>query len=430
MGRQTAGRKPVRIPYVSWRDGRPRFQPSATLRKLGYEGKDLRHGTPEKPGEWFTEGEATDWSNAFGESLQQRQEPPAPKGTTKRRPGERRGGKPRYGVTLRELVERYVTAMQEQIDTGHGEITARTLKGYDYNARYAERASPTLWESQADSITRPQIKSLHTALTRRHGLPTASHAVRALSLMFTWGMNEESVLRREVNPCYQLRVRQPKPRLRIGSLREIETLIAVADHLDLPFIADGIVLGLWTGQRQGDRLTLLHQSRDAEGRYRFRQSKTAAMVAIKPTAQLTARIEASLHRRAQRNAVYPHVLMNELTWEPMDQDEGERYGRLFRVVRKQAITGVRDEDGAWLIEPCPTLKTFTDQDLRDTSVTWMARGGASIPDICAVTGHSLQSATIILRHYLETNPEMGDRAIDAMVSYWEAEIEAQNRNKK
>jgi integrase len=122
--------------------------------------------------------------------------------------------------------------------------------------------------------------------------------------------------------------------------------------------------------------------------------------------------------------------MNEITWQPMDDDRGVRYGELFRIVRARAIKGVRDDAGGWLIKPCPSLKTLTDQDLRDTAVTWMARGGASIPEICAVTGHSLQSATTILRHYLETNPEMADKAIDAMVGYWEAQITAENQNDK
>ena len=34
----------IRITHVSWRDGRPRFQPSAQLREEGWKGEDLRHG--------------------------------------------------------------------------------------------------------------------------------------------------------------------------------------------------------------------------------------------------------------------------------------------------------------------------------------------------------------------------------------------------
>jgi hypothetical protein len=48
-------------PYVAWRDGRPRFQPSPQLRLEGHKGQDLRHAD----GRWFSEAEAIDWSAAF-----------------------------------------------------------------------------------------------------------------------------------------------------------------------------------------------------------------------------------------------------------------------------------------------------------------------------------------------------------------------------
>lgn len=48
-------------PHVSWRNGRPRFQPALTLRAAGHKGRDLRH----EDGRWFTFGEAIDWSVAF-----------------------------------------------------------------------------------------------------------------------------------------------------------------------------------------------------------------------------------------------------------------------------------------------------------------------------------------------------------------------------
>lgn len=41
------------------------------------------------------------------------------------------------------------------------------------------------------------------------------------------------------------------------------------------------------------------------------------------------------------------------------------------------------------------------RQFRGTSVTWLARGGCPIPDISAITGHGLQSATQIIRHHLE-----------------------------
>lgn len=39
-------------------------------------------------------------------------------------------------------------------------------------------------------------------------------------------------------------------------------------------------------------------------------------------------------------------------------------------------------------------------DLRGTAVTLLAAAGVAIPQICAVTGHTLQSATRILEKYM------------------------------
>lgn len=48
----------VRIRYVSWRDGRPRFEPGLHLRERGEKGFDLKHAD----GAWFSEIEARQWA--------------------------------------------------------------------------------------------------------------------------------------------------------------------------------------------------------------------------------------------------------------------------------------------------------------------------------------------------------------------------------
>lgn len=70
-----------------------------------------------------------------------------------------------------------------------------------------------------------------------------------------------------------------------------------------------------------------------------------------------------------------------------------------------------------LIEPMPSLAGFRDQDLRDTAVTWLALAECTIPEIAAVTGHSLQSITSVLEHYLARHPELADHAIAKLVAW-------------
>ncbi|HHV67979.1 MAG TPA: hypothetical protein GXX48_10110, partial [Ochrobactrum intermedium] len=77
------------------------------------------------------------------------------------------------------------------------------------------------------------------------------------------------------------------------------------------------------------------------------------------------------------------------------------------------------------ISPLISLHDLQDLDFRDTSVTWMALAGATIPEIISVTGHTAESATRILRHYLARHPEMADSAIRKMVSWYEADGETE-----
>ena len=60
-----------------------------------------------------------------------------------------------------------------------------------------------------------------------------------------------------------------------------------------------------------------------------------------------------------------------------------------------------------------------EKDLRATGVTWMALAGNTLPQICAVSGHSLQGAHMILKHYLALHPEMATTAIGNLVTWYE-----------
>lgn len=65
----------------------------------------------------------------------------------------------------------------------------------------------------------------------------------------------------------------------------------------------------------------------------------------------------------------------------------------------------------------PSVATIKEKDFRATAVTWMALAGATLPEICS--GHSLQGAHQILKHYLALHPEMATTAIDKMVAWYE-----------
>lgn len=66
----------VRLPFIAWRNGRPRFAPGPRERDLGFKGQDLCH----PDGRWFTLEEAMNFSaTKLGEIEQARGTPPRPR---------------------------------------------------------------------------------------------------------------------------------------------------------------------------------------------------------------------------------------------------------------------------------------------------------------------------------------------------------------
>jgi hypothetical protein len=204
--------------------------------------------------------------------------------------------------------------------------------------------------------------------------------------------------------------------------------------LERPSLGDSIMLGLFTGQRQGDRLAL----EDAglfDGRRRFRQNKTGVVVAIRETAQLASRLEEARTRVAKIALKFGlekekrpiTIIVDEHTGRAWNADT---YRHVFAEIRAAAAAGILDEEATakarhpekiWRIAPCPSLAEKRDQDLRDTAVTWLARAGATLPEIAGVTGHSLASIHDILKHYLAVTPELGDAAIAKLTAWMERE---------
>lgn len=456
--------KPPSITHVSWRDGRPRFQPGKTLRKQGFEGTNLRW-PDEAPadwkvvalavgdkntGRWFSRGEAVDWSEAFCKQLKK-----AAKANNDGavNPASSVLHRAKF-YTVAQLFEDWFRSRKFQLPTDKAELqrqvaegivyAPKTIRDYKQKARVIEEFDPTLWASPVDALSQPVLFGLYEELVAARGISTARGAIATFSIPLGWGKRRGKFKFREnmgVNPAHDLQMATPPPRIRFGTRPEIETLIAVADHMGWPESGDMTMLGVWSGQRQGDRLAL-EDFGLIGGRRHFRQSKTGAIVAVLQAPELERRLAASAERRRAAKAEallgadqderaridrrFKRVILNEhvdqrygkCLWRPF---QGQHYSHLFAKVRAIAVQGIRAENGVdWIIRPCQSLADFQEPDLRDTAVTWLALAGCTIPEICAITGHSLTSATRVLKHYLAIHPEMGDSAIRKMVAWYDA----------
>ena len=207
----------------------------------------------------------------------------------------------------------------------------------------------------------------------------ADYAYAVLALILAWAKDRGRIT---VNPC------ERGGRLYSGS--RVDHVWSIEDeaaflqhapaHLHLP-----LLLGLWTGQRQGDLLRLTWNAYDGKD-IRLRQSKTGVRVQVPVGAPLKAALDAAA--KAKRS---PTILLNT-DGRPWTQD-GFR-ASWGKAADKAGIVGV----------------TFN--DLRGTAVTRLALEGCTEPQIVSITGHSLSDVRSILdAHYLHRDPELARAAI-------------------
>jgi len=182
------------------------------------------------------------------------------------------------------------------------------------------------------------------------------------------------------NPCERGgRLYVADRRDKIWSEQEIAAVLSVASSE----IQLALILALWSGQRQGDLLRLPWSAYESPY-IRLRQSKGGRRVAMPAGGPLRALLDTTERRG-------PLILTNTLgrPWTS--------HG--FRTSWAKACerAGIHD---------------LTFHDLRGTAVVRLAIAGASVPQIAAVTGHSLKDVEAILdAHYLGRDIQLAEAAV-------------------
>jgi len=152
-----------------------------------------------------------------------------------------------------------------------------------------------------------------------------------------------------------------------------------------------LTLALWTGQRQGDLLRLNWTACDGKT-IRLHQRKTKVPVVILLGAPLLAALETAKARyRLEKKPLPATILATErgTSWT----ESGFR-ASWRKACIKSGVTGLMFHD------------------LRGTAVTHLAIAGATVPEIAAITGHSLKEVGNILdAHYMHRDPALGEAAI-------------------
>ena len=430
------------VPLITWRDGRPRFSPGPRLRKAPFsmKGEDLRHGPK---GEWFTLEEAKKWSQDRQDLIA------AIAGATPKQARRIRS------TGHRALSELFCLWFEEPRMKGNAVVqgrkhrrplSANTIANYKKGAkRIEELDGSNIWHTPAIAMTPIVMAGVFDRIEIKHGLASARGTRSAVSAMFSWAMANGHHKGQHPVKAMEQTMPLPEARIRFGMLAEMQHLVAAADALGRPEIGDSIMLGLWTGQRQNDRLALVEEQQTDEGIvFRQHKKRNAANpggqpLLIPPAPPLRARLNAIRQRRRDWAVTYPQLVVDERARGPFKRDW---YVKTFARVRDFAATGkayARDEHGhktkrlvdarheitgeVVTIEPMPSLADFRDQDLRDTAVTWLALASCTVPQIASITGHSLKTIEQVLKHYLGMHPELARSAIARLVAWHEEKEE-------
>jgi integrase len=143
-----------------------------------------------------------------------------------------------------------------------------------------------------------------------------------------------------------------------------------------------LMLGMHTGQRQGDLRRLTWSNYDGE-RITLRQSKGKKVVSIKCTTALKTMLD-----KMDKKGVVIMTTPSGRAWSKRYFNEHWHEASL--------AAGIQD---------------LHFHDLRGTAITMLAEAGCTVPEIAAITGHTLKHVTHILETYLSRTKQLADAAI-------------------
>ncbi len=257
-----------------------------------------------------------------------------------------------------------------------GGLSARTKSDYLTFLREIETHFGTMpLRAAEDPRARGVFKSWRDGFSDRPR--KADHLWTVLCRVLSFGKDRG---RLTTNVCERGgRLYKVNRREKVWSEDQIGAFLAVAS----PELRLAMLMALWTGQRQGDLLKARWGSIE-KGRLEIQQSKRGARVLVPLSGPLLAALA-----DAPRQGLT--ILTNSAgkTWT----EHGFR-SSWRKACARAGITGV----------------TF--HDLRGTAVTRLALAECTVPQIAAITGHSLsQAQTILHTHYLGGGAELAEEAM-------------------
>lgn len=409
----------------TWRDGRPRWIPSPTLRKAGWKGLDLK----DKAGAFLARGASIDRAQAItaavaawraGQAVPADLAPCAPDtalapravtATDRRAIGalldaylasrEFEGLAPKTQQDRRSKLSRMVDVLAGYVVKPPPAAAPQVLDAYAAAREKVRGLSITVLApppfdeaADADEAAGP-LYTVYWRLREKAGAHMAHGVLADVSAWLKWCRQRGAI---PMNWAQLVDRETPPGRIRVGTWDELAALIKAAEAMGLHSIADAIILGVDLSWSQCDRLSLRWSQIDGAGRIKGARQKTGRKGET-PTLTDLAGARLPLIKARQRETygtdkLIHHVLICEATGAPWKADH---YRHKFAEVREAAAAD------------CPSVADFRDQDLRDTAITVAFQAGLTPAEIASRSMHSLKRIHDVLdKHYVELGQEIAD----------------------
>ena len=269
-----------------------------------------------------------------------------------------------------------------------------SAKAKNTQVNYMDKVSPLLLWSEAagrpelGQISRAAARALITGMRDRpfqaHGVLWAARKIMAYAKDEGWIQQD---------PFQGIKVSLPKTQISLWSQHDVDLYIEGAHALELKSIARLIRIEWELGQRISDVVQFRRGKEydQLNACFRFFQQKTQTYLELPIRPELKEDL-------ADDNNLF--LIIDEVTGGPFKgRDE---WGRSFDKVRAYVVDEL---EGRHLLL----------RQLRHSVVVDMARNECTVPEIAAVTGHTIARTTAILDVYLPRDTEV---ARNAMAKRW------------
>jgi len=264
-------------------------------------------------------------------------------------------------------------------------LAARTQRSYDQHIRVIEAWSARAGHPQLKIISRKACQTFYRSMRATPAKATA--VLRILHIVLQFAVDEGEIT---LNPAVKMRLKGSRARDQVWTPEQIDTFVAAAEANGRRSIGLAVRLGEGLGQRLGDVLRMAWTAYSG-GLVRLRQRKTGKLIDVPVTDRLRLALDQA-HRTATT------MVVSETTGRPYIE---QNFAVLFRGIATAA--------------GLPPELQF--RDLRRTAVVRLAEAGCSVPEIAAITGHSLRTANYILEVYCPRNTTMAQHAIARLEDY-------------